>query len=147
MSDSPEVITIDGVDALRSLGAPAETLEKVATLIEQGREVTATISTTGEPASVALLVDGEVVATFNKPTELQGEDKPQALIDDPRLEYAPIIQDKDGVRSIFLGRDQLIQVLLARGIYIPKGAEPVITCKGQPLPRPIRISFPYTLGS
>lgn len=66
-----------------------------------------------------LTLDGKPVANFRKSMSLEGEHN-EALASDPRLAHAPITQVKERETHVFLGRKQLVQVLLARGVKIPK---------------------------
>lgn len=122
MTDEPEVsetVEVDGLDILRKMGAPLDVLDSVAALISDGKAITAEVST-GSPASVAILVDGAPVATFNKGIEMSTEVEGNAAIaEDPRLEHAPTSQVAAGTVRTFIGQRQLVQLLLARGFKIP----------------------------
>jgi len=134
--------TLEGIDALRALGAPKKILDSVTALIEDGREVKAIISDGTKPHSVVLTVDGQPVAQFNQGIKIEVEPAPSPAVQaEPRLADAPITQETEEGLNILIGRKQLIQLLLARGFKIPETGYEILV-GGEPFTDTIQVFVP-----
>lgn len=125
---------VDPIQGLTALGAPESTIAQARALIDEGKDVKLSVSD-GNPPSVALLVDDRPAVTFTAERQVS-----QRVLDDPRLGDAPRIDDEAvKSRTVTIGKNQLIQVLLARGFEIPEDC--VVLYDGEPMKGEITVSF------